>query len=200
MGINLQQSGGGSGGAGGLTLSTSGIGYFWGGMPLLGNSDSAIAWNSSSGNTLTAIQFVLPFTITINKITIGIGTGVSGSFVLVGIYDQNGNKVIDSGEFSGTTSSVVLSNTLSAGVTLPAGVYYFAWGWTGTGSSALTSANSFTATAATGSTWPSNPMNKNVTRVATAGNSISGGVMPSSLGTLTALSSLNAIPAVLFEV
>jgi len=81
--------------------------------------------NYNSNTTLQVIQVVVPFAITVNKISIGVSTaGVTGTLILA-LFSENGQTRL----FSVTTASisgVATVETAVSAVAVPAGVYYMA--------------------------------------------------------------------------
>jgi hypothetical protein len=171
-------------------ITVSPQGYFWGGTVYDTRAAGANATIVASANQVRAFQFVLPFAITVGKVTWWVSTS-AGDTVDFGIYSADGTTKLVS---SGPTVTVGTSATQTAsitGVALLPGVYYFAWTETGTPSTTIGQI----AAVAT----PTSILNANATkRAVTAGNAASAGTLPSSLGTLTTPVSL-ALPQVLFE-
>lgn len=167
---------------------TAGVGFFWAGTgpsyPIT-NSNSTVV---TVANQVRVVQTIVPYGITVRKITIGVVALNAAQTGTVGVYDSSGNRLIDSGTFS-LAAVATLTNTLGSPVTLAPGVYYIAYSQTD-------------ATTAKIQTLL-NPaiiqpvFTNNVPRMGTAANSVSGGVMPATLGVVTAAS--NFIPLVLFE-
>lgn len=146
----------------------------------------------TGANQVIVWMFVCKKTITIRKVTFQNGTiVVAGSTANFGIYDINGNKLIDSGSFSTATATQTLVNTLGSPVTLYAGtLYYYAEAATNT---TTTSANNVAY---------SNAANllliKNVMRHGVATNLLSAGALPPTLGSLST-NGVRTPCAVLFE-
>lgn len=106
-------------------LTTAGQGYFLGGGFDIG--DTLTGGTTIAANTVRAVQFVLPFKITIRTVSArASAAGGAGTLFAVGIYDVNGNKLIDSGTFNGNNIATRQSNAIAA-VTLNPGVYFYAW-------------------------------------------------------------------------
>lgn len=184
--------------SGSTPIGTTGIGMFTGPgfippFPYYGGNPTSSIIDATTANRVSVWQFILPFSITISKITIKITTGVAAQTVNFGIYDSNKNKVLDSGAIDASTSATIKTNTITP-VTLNAGqVYWYAQ------STTHPSVNVIAVSGITSSF--TDYWNTNYTRTAFAANATSGGVMPSALGTLTE-SNLNSVsvPAVMFEV
>jgi hypothetical protein len=128
---------------------------------------------AGTANQVRVVQFVIPLTITVGKITANVTT-TSGGNLYAGVYDATGNKLLEASLPCGVANGV--SASLPTPVTLPPGTYYYA-----TSASDTTCAASGTSLSAG---WVL-MMTKNTARVATAANAVSGGVMPATLGTLT---------------
>lgn len=111
-----------------LTFSTAGQGFFWGGsgsdLPAAAATTTAVI---SSNNQIMVFQFIIAFAITVRNVTVRINSANSGKFCGCGIYDINGNLLIDSGRFDQTTLNTTLANSLPSPVVLPPGTYYFAY-------------------------------------------------------------------------
>jgi hypothetical protein len=173
-------------------LTSAGAGYFYGfwvHMPLF--ISGLVETGGGSTNGVDVAQFVLPFAITVNNVGMDISATSSGATVNIGIYSAAGAKLIDSGTFSATAGGVKL-NTLGTPVTLPPGVYYLAWST----SNATAVMYCYSVSA--------QPVNNILTGIsgatyfASAANATSAGVMPSTLGTLTTLSTGAYIPLTVF--
>jgi len=114
----------------------------------------------------------------ISKVTVRVNTGNAGETGNFGIYSMAGNRLVDSGALNLAIQATVTSTITP--VTLAAGSYYFAQSATGTNAYVVGfTANTFIASM-------TGVFNDNATRVATAANFTSGGVMPATLGVLTA--------------
>lgn len=173
-------------------LITSGQGFFWG----YGLIDNSVGGTSTviaptGNNNVLVWQFVIPFRITVRKITFSNGSTVTAAATATfGIYDISGNKLIDSGTFSTAVASQTVTNTLGTPVTLNPGVYWFAQSCSNTSNTSSGNIND----SAAGRTM----RNASGVRQGTAANSASSGVLPSTLGTVTGTT--NRVPvAVFFE-
>ncbi len=164
----------------GVSFKTSGLGGFWSaGYPMgmqFGQNTTA-ATVSTTSEQVTVFQFTLDASWTISRVTAVIATNSSGNSVNFGIYNSSGSKLIDSGALSATSTGAI-SASITA-VTLPPGVYYFAQ-----------SANN-TSIQVTGFSNASSPMTTalnahGTVKVGQAANATSAGVMPATLGTITA--------------
>ncbi len=181
--------------------STSGQGYLFGpGVPsLLGLTlgDTLIG----NGNTVYVWQFTLTVSWTIRTATYITGNSLPyPTYPLgFGIYSYSGGKLLDVYFDTTATYGSPVTQTFT-GVTLSAGTYYFAQAQPATGISGPTMAIGsgggavsldqilamITSPAATLSTSPIE---------GTAANSMSGGVLPSTLGTISALTNTGLAPA-----
>jgi hypothetical protein len=165
--------------------TTAGLGYFWGvsiTAPASNSNTAAVA----QASRVHAVQFVLPFSIRVSKLTSMIGVQSSGS-EYIALYDSAKNKLLDSGAMSlNSASGLIVSANVSA-ITLAPGVYYLAW-------SASDTTGGFTIPNA--ANWQQFLNNGNV-RIGYSSSALSAGVMPTNLGTLTWDS--KSYPIVLFE-
>jgi len=142
---------------------------------------------AATANQVRVVQVVLPYTITVGKVVANIGVASAGQNMYVGVYDSSGNKLLEAA-LSCATASVGVSTTLGSTVTLTPGTYWYAV------------SASDTTCASSGASFSGgwfNILDKNTTRTATAANSVSGGTMPSTLGTLTFNNSLGPITTML---
>lgn len=143
---------------------------------------------STTNNQVTAFKFALPFSFQVNKISISCTGAAAGKTANFGIYDSSGNKVLDSGSFSLASTGL---KTTTVSVLLPSGIYYFAQ----SADNSVPSCHAF----AVAPTAISNLINLNQTRTLQAGNSTAAGVMPATLGVLTADTVFINMTTVLFE-
>jgi hypothetical protein len=137
--------------------------------------------NSSGGvaNRNNVAMWNIPVAITISKVTTRTVTANAGSVNDLGIYDVNKNLVANTGGFSTATTNTALTVNLAQGsVTLPAGTYYFAQC-----SSDIVSAIMRTNFDGTATQFL---IQAGVPRVGRAANDCVAGVLPSSLGAITA--------------
>lgn len=131
---------------------------------------------STTANQVTVWKFTLPYSITINKVSVNCTTSTGTNSCNFGIYSSAGSKLLDSGVFT-FSGAGLQTNTISP-VTIASGTYYFAQSAT-TGNIQVTGALS-------PSTSVTDFMNTISTTMGQAANSTSGGVMPSTLGSITA--------------
>jgi hypothetical protein len=147
----------------------------------------------TSMNQLTVFQFQPLVTFTISKVSARVVTGAANSNVNFGIYDVNGNKLLDSGAISTASSAVNISATFASPVKLSAGsTYYFAQSSDHTSNTIVAFTNGLPGSA--------NIINLNATRVGQAANGTVAGVMPATLGTITADTLFIDCAAAFFEV
>lgn len=167
----------------GTTFGTSGQGFF----AASGMTDLSSLFmytftapiTNTTANVLVVNQFVLQSSWTLSKVSyIFTTTSGAGSGVNFGIYNAAGVKVIDSGQFDGTSAAV---QTLTfTPVTLLPGTYYFACSATDSTMRGVMMQTS-NPTALLGTLCTSAPY------IASAANPTSAGVMPATLGALTAI-------------
>ncbi len=174
-------------------VETADQGYFVGGFGNLPLPASSAAVIVSSNNQMRVQQFVLPYRVVVQHITLEVTTaGGSGSTVNVGIYDAAGTTLlIDSGTFDGNSTGATQTKTLGQSVTLPPGVYWFAYSASvSTIQCRVLSGNTnFDAIVFNGQT---------AKKKGTSSNSVSVGSLPPSIGTITAGNG-NNIPLASFE-
>ena len=141
------------------------------------NANVANIAPAPSSNTVIVQMFNLPWTQTIQHISVDVVSGNgAGDLWGFGIYSLAGDKLVASGAIS-TASTGVATNTLGSAVTLPAGTYYFAE--TTSGATALSNYYAFDKTHAVG------VLNALAIRSGTAANPSTAGVLPATLGTIT---------------
>jgi hypothetical protein len=165
----------------GTGFNTPGVGgFFSAGFPLTAPYGQALAGTNPSTtiNQVSVFQFTLSSPFTISRVSCYVAIGVASQTANFGIYDSNGNKLLDSGALNAGTSATTASNAITP-VTLPVGTYYFA------------QSTSNTSIQITGFALNSAQLDDMVNAGGTvkngqAANSTSGGVMPSTLGTITA--------------
>lgn len=163
-------------------FATPGYGGFWGaGLPISDVYGAAIAGGgtiSTTANQITAIQFTLFSPFTISSVSARVTAGVSTATMNFGVYSIAGNKLLDSGAMAAASSSSSPSNAITP-VTLPVGTYYFAQSADHTGVQVM----AFSL----GNTAMADLINANGSiKIGQATNSTSSGVMPATLGTISA--------------
>jgi hypothetical protein len=88
-------------------------------------------------DVITSFNFYLPFPFTFTKLGYHIDNAVTGSTVILGMFDVNRHLVFDTGLMtSGTAGSFIVSSfwngtAMVSSITLPAGSYF--WSWSGEG-------------------------------------------------------------------
>jgi hypothetical protein len=187
---------------GGPSLSTAGSGWLapTSFIPFTAGSLNGVASTICSGATVAnqvgAVQFILPYTITIRAIALYVVTGGGVGFSSAAIYDSTGTtKLVDAGAnaFDTHTASQTLRIVTITPVTLSAGVYWLAMANTDGAATVLGySVYQFAPPIA----------NANVVRYGSAANSMSAGAMPASLGVVTGWGTVSssAIPHLMFLV
>lgn len=172
------------------TTNTAGLGFSLpgnGGLPFVTDSSNALA---GSANEVRVALFYAPVRITVDRVGLNGVTDSASQNAGVGIYSADGNtKICDSGAISTTAWAGAANYALSASCTFGPGYFYFAW-----------TASSTTPTVRSGAAITNffAPLNNGTgTVLGTAANTSSGGVLPSTLGSLTDSNSL-AIPIVRF--
>ena len=181
----------GTQGSGGSSVTQT-VGGFWSaGFPMEYQYGTSITGSSvgTTANQVSVWMFTLDANWTIDEVGTSISTNVSGATVNFGIYSSAGSKSLDSTALSATSTGAVKAS-ISA-VTLNAGTYFFAASTSNTsvqvqgfelGVIAMTTlANALTPV-----------------KVGQAANSTSAGVMPATLGTISADSLDLNIPGAFF--
>ena len=171
----------------GLTLKTPGLGFFIGpGITDIGtlfsNNNTSASITNTTANTVVVYQFVISDTWVLTSCSYKLVTASAGTHFNFGIYNSAGSKLIDC-PFDGSLTT--LQTSAFAAVTLAPGVYYFA----ASADSGLCKGPIFFSSApstvfelaALGAVHP---------YLATAANATSSNVLPSTLGALTAITSV----------
>ena len=154
-------------------VDTAGEGGFWGGVvhyPQEPQFDGAV----TGVDEVRVIQFVLPFRVVVRNVSWRVTTLDVGGFVGSGIYDKDKNLLLQA--TISTTTTGVKSATITA-VTLEPGVYWHA-GTTDTGVAAERTINLDADYSDLG--------NAVVVRRGVAATTSTAGVLPATLGTITA--------------
>ena len=172
------------------TTSTSGLGFHIpgnGGVPFTSDVSGTLA---GSSNEVRVVLILVPNRITVDRIAVNGVVDSAGNNAGFGIYSSDGNtKICDSGAISTTSWAGASSYALSSSCTFGPGYFYYAW-----------TASSTTPTARSNGGISNfyTPINAGTgTVLGTAANASSGGVLPSTLGTLTDSAGLT-IPIVRF--
>ena len=184
----------------GSTFSTAGQGWFSGpGMTDMSSilmSSAAKHLINYAANTVLALQFVLQASWTISRVAYQLSqVGAGGSAFSFGIYNASGSKLVDA-TFDGTSASVQDLVITQTSVVLPAGVYYFAY---------TSTDNNINGPCAQVGNIPIQlfaALNQTAVRFATCANSATAGVLPATLGTLTAASgaTVDSLPLPIWKV
>ena len=169
---------------GGPSFTTAGQGYFFG--PGIFEPISAISratggsWVAAS-NTVYVVQFDLLCTFKVTKLSINVTANAIGKHGGFGIYSADGNtKYVDSGAMSLGSIAVVTSTIAS--VTLNPGTYF--WAQTSDGTTAQLSTITTSLNLADANLFNANA---SFPRIALATNVSAAGVLPATLGALTAV-------------
>lgn len=149
-------------------------------------------------NRVYFVRFTIPFSITIKRATVWCTSNVGTPNLSCGIYDSNGNKLLDSGVFALNATAAKFSNTFAA-VTLAAGTYYFAWALSNSASGSFGGMNTSTAD---NNAFVS-IFNAITSNFGFAANAFAAGALPATLGALTAFAAnpggTFGIPSCFFE-
>jgi hypothetical protein len=155
-----------------VPINSSGVGSII--LPVLTIPAQENTTSTFPANVVRVCQFTLPYAFTIGKVAVTIANGAAGT-ADVGIYTSSGNKVLNTGGFSTAASATVSVPTTPAPVTLAAGVYYFA----------AACSSGIPQFVAIGTTNWETQINASSTKVGTAANAASNGVLPQTLGAIT---------------
>jgi hypothetical protein len=172
------------------TVDTAGEGYFIGVGIQAFDSLTATSTIVSANDQVRVFQFVLPFRAVVRNIVSQVGgtPGAGGSKYGMGLYDVDKNLLLETGALAADASGRI--RTTITAVTLEPGVYFFA-------QTVDDSTATFLALNVAAS--PFDALNEGTTkRVGSTANAASAGVLPATLGVITA--STTRKPAfVLFE-
>ncbi len=161
------------------TVDTADQGYF---LAYVVHASVGVITNSFIGNVndIFAYQFVLPFRVVVRRISWELTTGVNSSLSAVGLYSADGNSLlVHTGAVSTAIADQGVISTVVTAVTIEPGIYFFAQ--TSTSTSVIVRAvNVPTLTIDLIESGSTNPL------VGIAANSSSSGVLPATLGTITA--------------
>lgn len=171
------------------SFGTAGVGYFWGPgivRPLFEGSIEA-GTIATVADDVYVFEFVLENEWVISSASYMSDNGASGDYFGFGIYDLAGNALITTSFLStATTGNTVVTNTF-APVTLPAGVYYFAQACDNAVLEAPVFAFTYSGQSAVDLYPLMNANSQPVAMLATNTMGANTGVMPATLGALTAL-------------
>lgn len=186
-------------------ISTADQGYFMPPtltLPSGGGSTNPIILAVDTVGTVYGISFVLPFRVTVRRVTIyfssaGIATATTGHF---GIYSADGSTLLVHTSFlyGSQTPNSGNTNTISD-VVLEPGAYLFAWGQdTNNAASVLGCISTYSSSSEIARALNAGTIKKCFVK---GSNFIASGSLPSSFGTRTdiAASSLSAYPIVVME-
>lgn len=159
-----------------VLIDTADQGYFWGGTIYL--PSNTLGGSLSSANQVRVMQFVLPFPVTIGKVSISVSTGAASALGDVGIYDISKNLLVHAAAAMDLSAIAVVQAALSTvPYTLPPGKYWLAW--------TANSASPLATLAVT--TRVDLLLNANASKkLGTAANASVSGVLPATLGAITA--------------
>jgi len=190
----------------GVSFSTVGLGFFFGAQSFSSIDITNYTNELNTGTTVYAVQLNLAESYTVGKVAEYTVTAAgSGLFFTAGLYSADGNALlIDAGanafQMSDHSQYATVVN-LGSPVVIPPGTYWFAWGGGGTSGSVLCHDNA---------EWLVDLLNGYVfgtgfvlpVKFGSAANGLSGGALPATLGTITAIdhSDEPAIPAIAFLV
>lgn len=151
--------------------------------------NSSAVRNVMTANTMRVCQFKLDRIVVFTRVSINVTTTSNGNHEYIGIYDAAGTTLLRQASFTLGAGTGVLTATVSS-TTLNPGVY-----WLGTSPDNATSVLAGTNTGASQAFTLYN--GGSIVRFGTSSLSTSGGVMPASIGTVSALTS--QMPLVLLE-
>jgi len=184
----FEQSAGDSPLSGVVPLNIADQGGFWPPF-ILTPQNAATGGTIPANNNVGVCQFVLPFSVQVGKITVKITTSVANAVADVGIYSIAGNRLLNTGGFSAAVQVVLTTSIVP--IILQPGFYYYAW--------TLSNFNAQLLATAVPASGIGEIMNNQTTKkYGIAANAASAGVLPQTLGTISA--SLLVTPvAALFE-
>jgi hypothetical protein len=150
---------------------------------------------SNTANVLKCYQFVCPYSITLTKYAVRVETGVASTTGNIGVYSEDGNTKLIDFNFSTASSSTNLTGTFSS-VSLVGGTAYWL-----VGASGSTSVTVSDIGVSLGGSAIVGLINGNSSKNGTAANTLSGGVLPATLGTISSYSGNpdGRVPYVVFE-
>jgi hypothetical protein len=170
-----------------VPLNVADQGGFWG-------ITITVPWSTQDSNIISFAnqvycqQFVLPYRVNIGKVTYQVTTTAAASIGDIGLYSATGNLVLNTGGFSTAVLGIATAPVVGGPVVLNAGVYLFAY----TNSTNLVQMRQLTTSGAS-------PLlnNQTVKKMGQAANAASGGVLPATLGNISAI--LVGPPITFFE-
>lgn len=157
---------------GGVGNGTTSAGHIL--LPSLHIPTTTVSGTNTGTDVVRVFRFYNPCRLVVNRVVFQVSAtgGLSG----VGIYSATGDRLITTGAVD-TTTTGVKNTALGASVTIEAGWYYLAW-----------TANNTTATyhSEVSATTYTNVLNATTVHIGTAANASSGGVLPATLGAVSA--------------
>jgi hypothetical protein len=169
-------------------VTTTSLGR-WSTVPI-GLSPGTVGTNqaiSAVANRVYAVQIVIPFVLKVTKISVAVGATNPNAVADFGFYDINGNLLTNTGGLNCNAASTVFTATIGSPVTLQPGVYYFAW----CGNFTSGGFNSWTlASILNGALFQAS----SPAMMVHGSNAATSGVLPPTLGTLTADNFTAAVP------
>ena len=139
-------------------------------------------FTTTSANLVQAFLFKLPYTFSFNTLLVGFHVGAPAAVVGIGIYDTDGNRLAHWDSVNAAFSNTIITADPTGGpLTLPPDAYYWAYACGST--SSIRSGQGLNNG---GSAEASEPWNHNEVRGGHASNLMSGGILPDTLGDLTA--------------
>lgn len=155
-------------------------GVIHGGQELGGVLANGGTRNLWTANQVMVCQLIVPYQITLRRALAVSSASYPSATFAYGIYNLAGNSLLVSGVFTGSAfSNVSKSVNLSSTITLQPGVYWFACA-SDQGTFFVGPTISFSASVA------GTVLNADVTRIGYAANAMVSGVLPATLGTITA--------------
>jgi hypothetical protein len=143
---------------------------------------------TGSSNQLIVHQIEVPCSITVNAFNFRLAvSGAASSKLAFGIYSITGNKLcaLDNIAYDGSPNYYSTAPNVTTGCALTAGTYYFAWSATDVVTGKI-EINQFSTPVAVNILNAGTPV-----FVGNAANAMSSGVLPSTLGTITANSGVS---------
>lgn len=193
----IQCNGGVFNGASSPVVNTANQGFLW--LPTIGIPANQIAGAiiGASNNQVQYLMIVIPYTITVNKITVQLTTASASVSQVAdfGIYSADGttkllatNAGVTVSTGTATTGYSVAASPL--GVVLTPGPYIFAW---------TSQDNAVQFECNPSSVLPTITGVQATKKYGIAGNSATNGILPTALGTLTTVSASRNIPFAILE-
>jgi hypothetical protein len=179
---------------GALQASTAGAGFLWttGIFGVQGDATGTASTFTAVANTILVYQLELTATVTVRSVTIDV-TGINAaSSINAALYTLDGNTKLFDANLPSTVAGFI--NAAITPTVIPPGVYWFAFSNTGQPNVAFAPTMNM-------ATQISGVLNKTRPRMGQAANTTSGGVMPATLGVITAQDAPGGLlPVFLLEV